>query len=413
MTDMPEKGYTFGGPPADEPRASLPPFTFSLGSRQPDYTAVTVDELSASLGLPSANQRVMLQESPVRSHKSRTSPGVPGVRQGKLIDRALAKPLTANTLAHILSNQSESSKDSTATACDISHSKLDIVTSAREGRTNLKVVRPPPGFANEMPRMVSVEQDLPIAPTITPQSGVAPLDPPGYHHHQRPMVEAITPFQQHARRPSSRRHPRRHTRPKRTDQGPEPSAADIYPDDANWTARQAVQQNYFDPPPYSPQFQRLPQPELQVENPTSWPTPAEVYMADTTKSQAAHPAQQSNLVETHRPPSTDDLTAADDDVHTLLGDLPAPSITTLIHFGSLDLLAEDHPLSPRQESGERYGLRYYGLGLGDDWELAPFHSGESYDRPEEFKVRPRNHEGWGGYYWAYGRGWANAELGFP
>src|SRR5206468_9135616 len=116
---------------------------------------------------------------------------------------------------------------------------------------------------------------------------------------------------------------------------------------------------------------------------------------ETLNSQAAPPAQQNNLVEAREPPSAADLSAADDDVHTLLGDLPVPSNTTLIHFGALDLLGEDSPLSPRQESGDRYGLRYYGLGLGDNWELSPFHSGESYDRPEEFKVRPRNHEGWG------------------
>lgn len=403
FTDMPAKGYTFGNPPTNGPCAPLPPFTFSLGPRQPDYTAVDVDELSATLGLPSAKQSVMLQNSPSRSLKSRTSYGVSGARQGKLIDRALAKPLTANTLAHILDNQSESSDDSNAMVRETLHPTSNAESSPREERTILKVVRPPPGFANALPRMVSVEKDTSVEPVNAPPSRTVPLGPSGYTQNQCPMAEAVNPFQQHARRPSSRRQHRRHNRPKRTDQGPEPSAADIYPDDANWTPRTAVQQNSFGPPPQGLQLHRFAQPELQVENPVSWPTPAEVYMADTPKLQTAYLAQQDVV----GPPSAVDLSAADNDVHVLLEDLPAPSISTLIHFGALDLLGDDRPLTPNQQDGSRYGMRFYGLGLGDEWELPSVAGSRSYNKVERFRVRPRNHERWGGWEWALQRGWGD------
>jgi hypothetical protein len=103
----------------------------------------------------------------------------------------------------------------------------------------------------------------------------------------------------------------------------------------------------------------------------------------------------------------DDLSAADPDVHTLLEEMPAPSVNTMIHFGALDLVGDNRSLTPDQENGKRYGMQYNGLGIGDDWQLAPVARSGSYENVEAFRVRPRNHEGWGGWEWAVRRGWAD------
>jgi hypothetical protein len=95
------------------------------------------------------------------------------------------------------------------------------------------------------------------------------------------------------------------------------------------------------------------------------------------------------------------MSAADGDVLSLINQLPDPSIDTLIRFGAFDLLPEERPLTPMQESGKRYGMNFFGIGLGDDW--VPPAAGEN----EPFRVRPRDHEGWGGWEWAIKKGWGN------
>ncbi|KAF2796367.1 hypothetical protein K505DRAFT_373272 [Melanomma pulvis-pyrius CBS 109.77] len=53
-----------------------------------------------------------------------------------------------------------------------------------------------------------------------------------------------------------------------------------------------------------------------------------------------------------------------------------------------------HPLSPGQKDGSRYGLSFWGIGLGDTWAPPTVEIGS------KFRVRPLDHEGWGGKEWA-------------
>jgi hypothetical protein len=398
--------------------ADHPPHTmYTPMPLQPDFSAVDMDELSASLGLPSAKKETAIEDSPARSHRSRSSQGLPDGLHGKLIDRALAKPLTADALAHYLRRRS-SSEGTATTIRELRDSSRTFATPDRGQDSGMKIVGPPPGFGNGTPRMIAIEEDVPIASTVQHPRAV-PTGPANYMHHRYPSVSGSSspfqhhhrsgmsgsnsPFQQnHARRPSDRRRPRRQARTRRTDQGPEPSTADIYPDDARWEPPQEPgHQTYYAGQPHNmprrhpTQFHAAPQPELRVEDSGHWPTPAEVYQPE--QGQPPVPG----------PPSVDDLSAADPDVHTLLEEMPAPSVNTMIHFGALDLVGDNRSLTPDQENGKRYGMQYNGLGIGDDWQLAPVARGGSYENVEAFRVRPRNHEGWGGWEWAVRRGWAD------
>lgn len=132
----------------------------------------------------------------------------------------------------------------------------------------------------------------------------------------------------------------------------------------------------------------------------AWPTPAEVYDPKAKALTSAHVAQTPDTNEIHVPPTVEDFAAADAAVLSLLEELPEPKINTLLNFGALDLLADERPLSPAQETGKRYGLNFYGIGLADPW-VPPMAS-----EGDPFRVRPRNHEGWGGWEWAMKNGWA-------
>jgi hypothetical protein len=410
---------------------------------EPNFGTIDLNELSASLGLPSARKEPKVDESPARSQKSHTSQGAPNELLGKLIDRALNKPLTADSLAHYMKSQSESS-DETIKAYQTAHNPANTTGDPNEEQGQaLKVVPPPPGFGNQMPRMVTIDdQHAPNDQTAMPQNVAHPLSyayyqqypntlqstiplqqqqqqhtpailtdttqnvvlPYQYDYHQyipNMAQSAIPPQHQHQppARPNPRKRERRPTRTKRTDQGPEPSAADIYPDDAHWTPPKQSQQSYFAPRPYVPV---QPQPVVQPSDATSWPTPAEVYKPATTVPVPAHVPQEFNVFAAHTSPTHEDLIASDGEVLSLLGELPDPTIQTLINFGAFDLLPQDRPLSPYQLSGKRYGLNYLGVGLGDDWK--PPVAKES----DPFRVRPRDHDGWGGWEWAIKKGWGDA-----
>jgi hypothetical protein len=383
------------------PAPSMVPLMFSSQYTEPNLNTVDIDELSASLGLPSAKKETTLNASPACSNNSDASQGVPKALYGKLIDRALSTPLTAHTLAHYMKSRSDSSEE-TVKAIQGPHDAFATAkTLNQEHGQALKVVRPPPGFANQIPRMVVVENEHPHMPTgpAAMQQKVALAAPSGYFQQHPNMVQSATPLQHHARHNSNRRRPRTHTRTKRTDQGPEPSAADIYPDDAHWTPTQYTQQNYFAPRQYVP-----PPPQLVVRtgDASSWPTPAEVYTHEPQAPPAAHVPQAFDIFEAHTMPTAGDLGAADSEVLSLIEELPAPTIQTLMHFGAVDLLPEDRSLSPDQQSGKRYGVNFYGIGIGDDWQPPPV------QESDPFRVRPRDHSGWGGWEWAIKKGWADA-----
>ncbi|EAT82006.2 hypothetical protein SNOG_10612 [Parastagonospora nodorum SN15] len=261
---------------------------------------------------------------------------------------------------------------------------LGLPSAKKEPRTEENPAR----FGMQKPRMVTVEDEhIPTGPTIM-QQNIAQVAPPGYFH-QYPSQDQTGPSNpRHIRHASNRKRPRGYTRTKRTDQGPEPSAADIYPDDAHFKPNpQPFRQNYFSPPTYIPS-----PPVVQPEDPVSWPTPAEVY---TNEPKApvpipAHPPQLFTPREIIASPTLHDRSAADNDVHSLLHDLPEPSIKTLITLNSFDLVGDDRSLSPDQRSGTRYGLVGGGIALGDSW--AP-------PRKEEWG------SSWGGWEWAIGKGW--------
>jgi len=382
----------------------MPNYMFPFLPTEPDRKLVDIDELSAGLGLPSAKES-NTEEHLARTHTPRSLQGDPNALYGKLIDRALNKPLNASALAHYMKNQSESSEETVKASQDQHNPFVDHRTPKHGQPPALKVVLAPPGFGMQQPRMVTVEDEqITTAPT-TMQQNIAQVTPSGYFH-QYPIQDQAGPSNpRHIRHASTRKRPRGYTRTKRTDQGPDPSAADIYPDDAQLTPNpQPFRQNHFSPPAYIP-----PPPVVQPEDATSWPTPAEVY-TNEPKAPVPTPAHVPQLFtprEFVASPTPQDRSAADKDVHSLLHDLPEPSINTLITFNSFDLVGEDRSLSPDQRSGKRYGLIGGGIALGDNW--APprkqewGQSGRYMNDP--FRVRPRDHDGWGGLAWAIAKGW--------
>lgn len=385
-----------------------------------NFTVPDVDELSASLGLPGAKKIPTVEASPARS---RTSVGsqqkIPsGDFYSKLLTRAQGTPLTADSLAHMLKGGSDSSEETVRASRAQQDPFVEHGSPAHELGQTIKVVRAPPGFGNQRPRMVAVEEEQ-MMPSSSSRMlpNLQQTAQPSCHQHYGPSIgQSSAPFQQHPHRSSNSRRPRGYTRPKRTDQGPEPSAADIYPDDAHWTPSEPIHRQYFAPPPYPPpQQQHQQQLRLQEQNATSWPTLAEVHMQNSQPAAVAHsrqkfPAQPQpfNVFECHVAPSEADKSASDE-VLTLLDQLPEPTIDTLLHFGAMDLLAEDRPLTPLQTTGSRYGLEFGGMGFGDPWRPAVVTTGRGWDNPEPFRVRPRDHEGWGGWEWGMTTGWGGGE----
>ncbi|KAL1593350.1 hypothetical protein SLS60_010958 [Paraconiothyrium brasiliense] len=93
---------------------------------------------------------------------------------------------------------------------------------------------------------------------------------------------------------------------------------------------------------------------------------------------------------------------------------PSPSVTMLglLNQNARDGLTPDNrPLTPKQEAGTCYSIEIGGLGvstLGTSdrtrWLPSPWNPTA---RQQDFRVRPRDHEGWGGWEWAMKKGWGN------
>ncbi|KAF1849439.1 uncharacterized protein K460DRAFT_365321 [Cucurbitaria berberidis CBS 394.84] len=385
------------------------PYLFSSPRPEPKLGAVDVDELSASLGLPGVRKNVMRNDSPAHSQKSCPSQGPPDYLVGKLIGKALDTPLTAHALARYL-NTSEivSSDDTTAASRELQESVMGSGMLSRNDSQATKIVRPPPGFRGEASRRIAIEDPISVVPAVTePKYGSTGPDVLLQAPRHNPF-QPTNHIQHQARRSSSRRRPRAYTRVRRTDQGPEPSAADIYPDDANWEPF-PIPFNGRERVPNRPSFvPQLPlQRVIQVNDTIGWPTPAEVYTQPTPsgvnmhKSDAPPRSPTINIFENHVPPTGTDINAADDEVLAIIDELPDPSATTLLRLGSFDLGCDERPLTPGQYDASRYGMEYHGLALGDTWNCPPA------EETEPFRVRPRNHEGWGGWEWALRSGWGD------
>ena len=360
--------------------SSLPIFTFPAQRPQPGHTTVDINELSAGLGLPAAKADTGDDASPTASHKSQLSQAHPGALYGKLIGWARDKPLTAKGLADFLQNQD------LQTPCEPPAPTLvsSIGTIARRN-SETSCLQTEVESTQEMDTPAQHRVTIP-APSETI---ITPKGPSAFQHQHRRSSTPSASYRHHARIPSNRRYPRRTSRAKRIDQGPMPSTADIYPDDAHWTPSAPI----YEGSDYVPHHdQPAEQPQVIIQNVFDWPPPAQVYKPE--------PA-----------PTAADIDAADIDVLALMNELPEPSLDTLARLGNshdlristaFELPCDERALTPAQLDGSRYGIRFFGIGYGDQWELPKV---GKFTGGEPFRVRPRDHDGWGGWDWALRKGW--------
>ncbi|KAF7450955.1 hypothetical protein A1F97_03973 [Pyrenophora tritici-repentis] len=407
----------------------FPPLGLLCSARRgPDFSAPPVGELNANLGLSGAKRTDTTNDSPVQSHElpGSDADALAGL-DGKLIGQALNKPMTANDLARYLNgltvHQGGLIPPSQGTQYGYG-TRLPEIEASEDKAT--KIVKPPPGFGRVQSRRIPAgESGAAVLSVMDPQN--VPTGPAAMTRPRR--FSDLPQFPQHASGSGHRRRSRAYTRGKRTDQGPEPSAADIYPEDANVTRRSS----YLQPavPFLFPKAEPLPQSHFSAEDPVSWPTPAEVDTLNLKKPQtprslirlfdqkfgneaaaAALPAPPApfDIFADHSYPTKDDFNAADDEVRFLLSSIPtfyyqqevgqAQTQTQHQDQGTAYLTCDTRPLTPEQLTGARYGIRYHGIGLGDNWKCLEVKEGEP------FRVRPRNHDGWGSWEWAIRKGWA-------
>ncbi|KAI4660045.1 uncharacterized protein J4E79_005847 [Alternaria viburni] len=434
----------------NSPRGLLP------GQRlNPDSKAPDVGELSAGLSPPGIKNETTNVDSSARFLQSHRSEGLSEGVLGKLIGRALDKPLTAIDLAHYLKGKDASQDDAAKPPLRRkSYIQDRYPERADEERQSTKVVPAPPGFMGERPRRIFAEERSSINPVVmqAPLQQV-PTGPAGFGQPRR-FSNLQTPNwpsrRDHVPELSSpgdyRPRPRALTRTKRTDQGPEPSHADIYPDDANFMPRRPSYQ--AEPTERFQGFMPAPLPErpFHAENTVVWPTPAEMHAQKPNNQQRrsgfprhvpafespapvvrwsppepssmAHYMQQFgepshpfaftfpapapsvtppfDIFENHHAPTYADIHETDAEMECLLGILP-----DLFDLDLPEMPSDARPLTPGQNDGTRYGLKYYGIGLGDTWACPAARE------DEPFRVRPRDHDGWGGWQWAIDKGWGN------
>ncbi|EMD90687.1 hypothetical protein COCC4DRAFT_186460 [Bipolaris maydis ATCC 48331] len=193
------------------------------------------------------------------------------------------------------------------------------------------------------------------------------------------LQSAVQALQQksHANRLPPKRviRPRATTRTKRSDQGPEPSSADIYPDDAPYPSTRRP--SYVPDPTlvfhdYSSHGR-----SFKPQDTTSWPTPAEVYSENPIQG-PAHPSSSAkedtepgfDLFKDHYYPTDADIHEPDAEIDALLKAIPH-----LLDLHVPELKCDSCPLTPGQTDGSRYGMRFHGIGLGDRW-MGPDLSGD-------------------------------------
>ena len=214
-------------------------------------------------------------------------------KSNSLIGLALDQPLTANTVASFVQQHTASDLLGTATS---SSSKAFTQPNTEEGNSRLGHTRT---LFERDPAIISIvsrkdtrvganmegrgsydeakklhEREKPneqrivaptnVATTVTSlQTGPSALQ----HHHRRSSVSSGS-YQPHARTPSGLHQSRRMSRTKRVDQGPMPSMADIYPDDAHWSPPAVVHergQSYMSHP-----AQHVQQPQFNIDNASKW-----------------------------------------------------------------------------------------------------------------------------------------------
>ncbi|KAJ4987653.1 hypothetical protein SVAN01_06820 [Stagonosporopsis vannaccii] len=374
-------------PPDSEPAQiteavaeSIPFPSFANPQEQPQarYTTLDINELSVGLGLPAVRGDTIDEVSPAASYKSQTSQAHLGALYGKLIGWALDKPLTAKGLADLLQHQDAN------TPLEARIPIPGFATGAFPQQImNISPAQPRAGSNFKTDIFNRRHGSVPMpAETASPPKGAS-----AYSHQHRRSSASSASYRQHARVSSNRQFSRRASRVKRMDQGPMPSAADIYPDDAHWTPSAPI----YEPRDYVSYHQEpVYQPQMVVGNPFNWPLPAQAHKPE--------PA-----------PTAADIDAADIDILALMNELPVPSLDTLARLGNsqdlristaFTLPCDERPLTPAQKDGSRYGMRFYGLACGDQWEPPKF---GTFEESCTFRIRPRDHDGWGGREWAMGK----------
>lgn len=392
---------------------------------------------------------------------------------GKLVQQALTKTLTAGDLARHLESSNIFAKPGDVNIGPIRADALADPTTPRQARTadDHGALRPPPGLAMthdaQMDMNIYSLQGLNLGdqqPSTPPSRPRAMREASGsYLYHQGSFGSPMdhygalyasppanpTQLLQYAPPPSynqshsgskyasrGRRASGRGRsvlkpyvlKPKRADQGPMPSSADIYPEDAVSPNANALYEEQH-PAGYlrNPRMSQPPPPlpSLRVEDANAWPTPAE---AKTTKPAVRTSSLSTSVVQPSDKPAeeqhpenvqpTESATISEDNVPTVSeDDVPtskaSPTDSILSNY-SLKLIADSRPLTPHQLDGSRYGLRFFGLGLNDAWIPPPIKGlGPQNDDTDEevpwpkkqFRTRPRLHEGWGGWEWAHKEGW--------
>lgn len=376
---------------------------------QPSH--VNIGELSAGLGLPYPKIDRTTRNTATRSRTIAPNQVPPNAVYGRLMDKALDQPLTADTLAQYFGQKTAISNNWLGESPNNVEALRGFEARNHSFEPTTPAARRSRNLNSQLPRQISEAHD-PVTPTSTERSQAT------YNRRHSSSNYSATPVEVQARHSADRRHPRAITRTKRLDQGPEPSSADIYPDDANWVPTGRYGQRA--PGQFSSYFvpQLSPRRELHVEDALDWPTPAEVYKPGHAKPSApmavqaysqptgdlTHemgPTSPIDIFDQHVPPTAEDIHAEDDEVLAMMNELPHPSMRTLVNFNALDLVCDERPLTPGQVDGSRYGLKFHGLAVNDTWECAKV------DENDPFRVRPRNHDGWGGWEWAVKKGWAD------
>ncbi|OAL48904.1 hypothetical protein IQ07DRAFT_588290 [Pyrenochaeta sp. DS3sAY3a] len=346
-----------------------PPQQFTPDARRD----VTIDDLSKGLGLP-GRQQPAVGDGPLGSTLQQSF----GTFDNKLITMALDKALTPDGLAEYFRGQSNAAM---ATRAISSHQpQRDIAGPGTPDRAlgeTSKVVHPPPGFSDESSRKIFIDEPRSVESRIL-ALGENPMGQTASRSTRTRTISQPLEYTQYQSYSSiGGQRMRSYTRTKRADQGPEPSAADVYPDDAYW-AQSHIESHtgftYNRPSHHRQSSVVRPSPgrQLKVNDTVSWPTPAEVYNPTPPVEACTYVPKLELIHETDDkeelgPVTREDLDSADDDVLATIDELPSLSVPTMLRLGVFDLTCDDRPLTPSQQDGSRYGIRFHGLAVGDSW----------------------------------------------
>lgn len=351
---------------------------------QTAYNTIDINELSAGLGLPVARVRPSGEASRAVSPKSLDTRAQPGTMYGQLMGWALDKPLTAEGLAAFLKTQDLRTLDEFHAAASASLTNTVVRHDASINQLETMNTSPSRIDHGRVASMTSVE-------AVSVQQGSS-----AYQHQQRRSSASSASYPRHTHVSSNKRYLRRPSRTKRMDQGPMPSAADIYPDDAHWTPFAPLHEAFSCMNMRGPLIENL--------------RPAPVNDMPASIDDVVNRPPLVNMCSSPEPvaPTAADFGAADKDVLALLEELPEPSLDTLARLGNsqdlrhstaFDLPCDSRALSPAQVDGSRYGMRFYGLGLGDEWWFS--RSGEN----KSPMASPQERHDLGGHDWALRQVW--------